>query len=59
MIEETKSKVDAEEIEKLLSSGIPSPNSQVRIESKQAITPLDEHFICTICLNVAIDPKEC
>ena len=24
-----------------------------------AVKPVDEHFSCTICLNVAFDPKEC
>ena len=31
----------------------------IEIETSQAVGELDEHFKCSICLNVVIEPKEC
>ena len=52
---------DLAQIEQLIANYEAPEKSvlQIQIDPAQALIPLDDHFTCTVCLNVAVEPKEC
>ena len=49
---------DTDQVDLLLTNfKVPAP--VITIDTSQAVTDFDDHFSCTICCNVVIDPKEC
>jgi len=62
MVESKTFKPDLAQIDELLESyrlDAPDNEESITIDPAQAVTPIDDHFTCTICLGVAMDPKEC
>lgn len=60
MVEKKSFKPDSAQIEQLIANyQAPNLDEGISIDPSHAVTPLDDHFTCTICLAVAFEPKEC